>query len=503
MYQLLETLKTNILFNFRTDNVIIDMIVSMIVISIITYLMNERLILLEKIKILYNKLMKKRHNRVEITFTAKEYGASGFSGAQTDYPRAYLAILYHIDQLNAKTSGICALKQIDKLNNIQNRFDRDKDIDNALNTYTINQDNMFQIEDYIYCQIENNINEEKKNNGEGSNENRRSTKLHILTIFSNIQDMKYLKNFVEKCCWEYEKYIKEINEKVQFYETYVSTDKEGHQTFDEYIFTTNRTLDNIYFDEKLSIIERIDFFIHNKKWYDARGIPYTLGLMLYGEPGCGKTSFIKALCNMTKRHIIDIPLSRVKSCRELQNVFHKLRINNKEMPFEKRIYIFEDIDCVSDIIESRESKDKKMKEFMKKFSTVSSSTSTSSSTDSSSSSYTSERDDKITLSYILNLIDGILETPGRILIITTNYPEKLDKALIRPGRIDIKIEFIKATTKVIAEMLTDFYETTLSKNDIQLLDKADKKWTPAELIQICGKNLKSISNAIIDITKYN
>ena len=49
------------------------------------------------------------------------------------------------------------------------------------------------------------------------------------------------------------------------------------------------------------------------------------------------------------------------------------------------------------------------------------------------------------LSYLLNMIDGIHECSGRIIIITTNRPEVLDKALIRPGRIDIKIHFQKLT----------------------------------------------------------
>jgi len=49
----------------------------------------------------------------------------------------------------------------------------------------------------------------------------------------------------------------------------------------------------------------------------------------------------------------------------------------------------------------------------------------------------------------LNVLDGILEIDGRMLIITTNYPEKIDEALLRPGRIDIKIELKEATSKII------------------------------------------------------
>ena len=64
-----------------------------------------------------------------------------------------------------------------------------------------------------------------------------------------------------------------------------------------------------------------------------------------------------------------------------------------------------------------------------------------------------DNDDKITLSYLLNLFDGLIETPGRIIIITSNYPDKLDKAFIRPGRIDVTLELKRASVDVIYSML--------------------------------------------------
>ena len=67
------------------------------------------------------------------------------------------------------------------------------------------------------------------------------------------------------------------------------------------------------------------------------------------------------------------------------------------------------------------------------------------------------KDDKITLSYILNVIDGIRETPGRILIITSNDYNSLDPALIRPGRIDMTLEMKNASVDVIKEMYNHYY----------------------------------------------
>jgi SpoVK/Ycf46/Vps4 family AAA+-type ATPase len=72
----------------------------------------------------------------------------------------------------------------------------------------------------------------------------------------------------------------------------------------------------------------------------------------------------------------------------------------------------------------------------------------------------------VTLSSLLNVIDGILESNGIIYIITTNFPEKIDKALLRPGRINFTIDFKKSDYKTIKEMLEYFYDTQLPDDNI-------------------------------------
>ena len=61
------------------------------------------------------------------------------------------------------------------------------------------------------------------------------------------------------------------------------------------------------------LLKRLEYFENNKQEYARIGTPYTLGFMFYGEPGCGKTSTIKAIANQTQRHIIDINLSKNKN----------------------------------------------------------------------------------------------------------------------------------------------------------------------------------------------
>ena len=91
-------------------------------------------------------------------------------------------------------------------------------------------------------------------------------------------------------------------------------------------------------------------------------------------------------------------------------------------------------------------------------------------------------DDPITLDDILNLWDGLLETPGRILIISSNHYEKLDPALTRPGRIDITLELSYVSRKTFSEIFTHLFEEKI--NASQLKRVPDKKYTPAEIMNM-------------------
>ena len=96
------------------------------------------------------------------------------------------------------------------------------------------------------------------------------------------------------------------------------------------------------------------------------------------------------------------------------------------------------------------------------------------------------------LSYLLNILDGINETPGRIIIMTTNRPEVLDEALIRPGRIDIKINFTKSIEEHIKDILYFYWKVDDSTKLKKIIFNTDLKalnniFTPAEIIDFCRK----------------
>ena len=106
--------------------------------------------------------------------------------------------------------------------------------------------------------------------------------------------------------------------------------------------------------------------------------------------------------------------------------------------------------------------------------------------------------EELTLSFLLNLLDGVLETPGRIVIMTSNHPELLDPALVRPGRIDINLRVGHCTREMIIEMFQFFFED----DEITIPDtewKYNKQITPAELSSILQNNFDSLEDAKVEL----
>lgn len=238
-----------------------------------------------------------------------------------------------------------------------------------------------------------------------------------------------------------------------------------HLTFDMTKFQTNKSLNNLFGTHIDQVKQRLNMFQTNKAWYEDKGIPYTFGLLLHGLPGCGKTSLIKAIAKDTNRHIINIKLTNNVTLTQLRNLFYsdKLKIVSNQstpqyitIPVDQRIYVMEDVDCLTTILNQRndakteeenlteeDHRNIKMlgKERWRQLKNL--------------------NNDSITLADILNIIDGVLETPGRILILTSNYPDKLDKALLRPGRIDLIIEFKECDSEQLKQMFDHFYQKDL------------------------------------------
>ena len=325
-----------------------------------------------------------------------------------------------------------------------------------------------------------------------------------LDIFSDTISSSELIKFIEKCDTDYSKFLKEKSLKDQLYIDISWNIKEKECIFESCKWTSNINFNNKFFENKEFIINKLNFFLENKKWYQEQGIPHTIGLLLEGEPGCGKTSFIKSIANLTGYHILNFKLCEQFDFKELERIIFNEQISKDLIiPLNKRLIILEDIDCMIDIVKTRkESVTDNEVDSLEKEETVDSKNMTElqivkTKPKTISDLQITKKDDNITsvlqkmmkkddlvnnnLSYLLNILDGIKESQDRIIIMTTNHVEKLDPALIRPGRIDLNIKFKKASIKDIKEMLNFYWKQEVPEVNSIL----NEQFAHANIINFC------------------
>ena len=217
--------------------------------------------------------------------------------------------------------------------------------------------------------------------------------------------------------------------------------------------TTKKKWSNVFLTKKEEVLIRDEImnFIKNEDKYEYDGIPWKKGYLLYGEPGCGKTSLIYCIGWMTKRDIYSIDLSSIKTNAEFNSIVKGIPSNS--------IILFDDIDAheISHCRKILAEKKEKMNEeisyknliksyFEKEHPTCESPHKTGKEDKDSKPSNPCTDDikkDEFTLDTLLSYLDGYSSLHGCIVIMTTNHIEVLDQALIRPGRIDHQIEFKK------------------------------------------------------------
>jgi SpoVK/Ycf46/Vps4 family AAA+-type ATPase len=402
----------------------------------------------------------------------KKYAEIHFCQEEKDIPsKRFKAIMHFIVRNPNPTIRVLA-------DHVMRAYNCDDLLEEKTQIYRINQYDKFNIDKNIYGSFKI----EKKEIKRLSDVYK--VDMFKMVIFSDKLSVIELKEWVEKKTEEYEHYLEEklLNNQ------YIFTVKNESKSLiiDANKWSSNVNFSNRFFENKDEILNKINFFLNNKEWYESKGIPYTLGILLYGDPGCGKTSFIKALLNHTKRHAVDIKLNENFDFNHLTEIMNKDKLNEEYVvPSHKKIIILEDIDCMDKIVKSRYKNDDEFEDI----------DDTSDKTEEKS-----KKDDiisdklknllkninqksKNSLSELLNIFDGIEESNGRIVIMTSNKPEDLDPALIRPGRIDIKIHFGKASLDIINKVLSHYYDidNTITVDNINL----EYKLSPAEIINIC------------------
>jgi hypothetical protein len=104
---------------------------------------------------------------------------------------------------------------------------------------------------------------------------------------------------------------------------------------------------------------------------------------------------------------------------------------------------------------------------------------------------------------MLTIMDGLVETSGRIIICTANDPSKISETFKRPGRLDEHIEFTKCTQQMTIQLLELFYDTKLGSELLEKITNTgsniEYKYSPAEINKICFHNIENIVGAVDEI----
>ena len=334
--------------------------------------------------------------------------------------------------------------------------------------------------------------------------NKKSRSKEIsLSLYSS--DKSYIDEFIQEC-WKI--YVEECHRKKDEKKYFYTIDNFTSRHMincTQYDLCNAKQLHEVFIPEINEIRDLIDHFKQHTGPFSTSFMPYKLGWIFHGLPGCGKTSLIKAMANYTGRHIINVSFANIQTNAELFKLFYSPTIvvdrQNLKYKISDVIYVIDDIDAVGDTIRERIMMEK----------TQEKDDSSSDSDSDTSNKYQvrgrkikpkiktkKKQSDSLNLQGILSVFDGTLDSPGRMVIITTNHIDRIDQALKRPGRVNQIIEFKKMTRSCTKEYIEACFGISLTAEQVARIP--DMKLTPAKIEEYA---IEEYGNADALIDKIN
>lgn len=221
-----------------------------------------------------------------------------------------------------------------------------------------------------------------------------------------------------------------------------------------------------------------------------------LNLLLSGAPGCGKTSIISAIAEMTRRSIVEIDFSIIKTPQQLFTLFFTENIDARiggiqrglALPNSKRLYVIEEIDTLGKLIAKRIKSDK-----------LAAKAATKTDPDKSrikakaKAALANTKGSGLTLGHLLTVLDGVRQTTGAIIVMTTNHVDMIDPALIRDGRINMRLELqpclARDAAAIIQQVFPDYPADSYPLKDGEI--------TPAKLETCMARATSETLNGVI------
>jgi hypothetical protein len=241
-----------------------------------------------------------------------------------------------------------------------------------------------------------------------------------------------------------------------------------------------KTFDVLFYTQKNELIHILDKFKNGTMYPSQISMDNKLGILLYGPPGTGKTGTISAIANYLKRNITIVNFTEINTTEELDKILDPQRYN-------ETVFVFDEFDCITDVLGKNHDTKSEV-------------------TDWGSLLVAAEGEERkqiiqmmkdgkrtqrqtLNITYLLQKLDGLESAEGRVIIATTNNPDRINAALLRPGRFDIKLCLGNCTTKMYAQILQNYYKD--EKNVYKTVIEAgipEMKYSPLELINMAMQN---------------
>lgn len=250
-----------------------------------------------------------------------------------------------------------------------------------------------------------------------------------LTTVNTKKSIKTLKSFVNRLIKDRDNSSYKNNKsiyKIFVYEYFETRNNKPQRTFDS-VFISQ--------DKKTYLIDTLQKFLNNKAWYLKHHIPYHYGIILYGPPGTGKTSLIYAISNYFNIVPFFIP------SKNLERITSESNTESLQETKEMKLIVVEDIDTCP--LVTRDYLIGTCTDDMMKRQLEHESSSTSN---------------------FLNLLDGINAIENCIWIFTTNHIERIDKAILRAGRMDVKLNIDYVCDETLDKFLIHHFHKNLPKD---------------------------------------
>lgn len=217
-----------------------------------------------------------------------------------------------------------------------------------------------------------------------------------------------------------------------------------------------RSLDTIYLpaNQKDRLVSDLTTFVASRDEYARRGVPWRLGIFLEGPPGTGKTSLIQALAGIIGRSVYVVNLNTLGGDNDLIRAVNQVGWDG--------VLVIEDIDAIKVTQDRATAQPAPSSNLVPVPGSL------------------EAQPRGITLSGLLNAIDGLTAREGRIMFITSNHPDGLDPALVRPGRVDRR-EHVGKLDRAEALAMFSAYRPDASELDFQRLVAGQLPMSAAEL----------------------